>query len=255
MKILIVEDDKILARTIEQCLSNKYDIDKAYDGEEGVMYAKQGIYDAIVLDLMMPIMNGFDVLRELRKSKIYTPVLVLTAKGNVITTPSGSNNSDSSNSKDSSNDSTQTIDYVEIAIDRIQRAVNKLKKVAESAFKSLKKRLNATSDEIEKINEQIAVQNTAYSTYMAKANSINLSSSIKQAVRNGSYSITDYYFSYCFTTEKSDIELFHRSNPVWCSFFVKFKTQCIINICWMSKTKMSVNITVEMITCRVFHSF
>lgn len=116
----------------------------------------------------------------------------ITAKGNVITTPSGSNNSDSSNSKDSSNDSTQTIDYVEIAIDRIQRAVNKLKKVAESVFKSLKKRLNATSDEIEKINEQIAVQNTAYSTYMAKANSINLSSSIKQAVRNGSYSITDY---------------------------------------------------------------
>lgn len=116
----------------------------------------------------------------------------ITAKGSVITTPSGSNNSDNSNSKDSSNDSTQTIDYVEIAIDRVQRAVNKLKKVAESAFKSLKKRLNATSDEIEKINEQIAVQNTAYSTYMAKANSINLSSSIKQAVRNGSYSITDY---------------------------------------------------------------
>lgn len=119
----------------------------------------------------------------------------ITAKGNVITTPSGSNNSDNSNnsnSKDSSNDSTQTIDYIEIAIDRVQRAVNKLKKVAESAFKSLKKRLNATSDEIEKINEQIAVQNTAYSTYMAKANSINLSSSIKQAVRNGSYSITDY---------------------------------------------------------------
>lgn len=119
----------------------------------------------------------------------------ITAKGSVITTPSGSNNSDNSNnsnSKDSSSDSTQTIDYIEIAIDRVQRAVNKLKKVAESAFKSLKKRLNATSDEIEKINEQIAVQNTAYSTYMAKANSINLSSSIKQAVRNGSYSITDY---------------------------------------------------------------
>lgn len=116
----------------------------------------------------------------------------ITAKGNVITTPSGSNNSDSSNSKDSSGNSTQTIDYIEIAIDRVQRAVNKLKKVAESAFKSLKKRLNATSDEIEKINEQIAVQNTAYSAYMAKANSINLSSSIKQAVRNGSYSITDY---------------------------------------------------------------
>lgn len=83
MRILIVEDDKILARTIEQCLSEKYDVDKAYDGEEGVMYAKQGIYDAIVLDLMMPIMNGYEVLQTLRKDKIYTPVLILTAKGAV----------------------------------------------------------------------------------------------------------------------------------------------------------------------------
>lgn len=83
MKVLIVEDDKILARTIEQVLSGSYDVDKAYDGEEGIMYAKQGIYDAIILDLMMPIMNGYEVLRELRKSKIYTPVLILTAKGDV----------------------------------------------------------------------------------------------------------------------------------------------------------------------------
>lgn len=83
MRILIVEDDKILARTIEQCLSDKYDIDKAYDGEEGVMYAEQGIYDAIILDVMMPIMNGYEVLQTLRKNKIFTPVLMLTAKGAV----------------------------------------------------------------------------------------------------------------------------------------------------------------------------
>lgn len=83
MKVLIIEDDKILARTIEQCLSENYDIDKAYDGEEGVMYAEQGIYDAIILDLMMPIMDGYEVLRRLRKNKIYTPVLILTAKGDV----------------------------------------------------------------------------------------------------------------------------------------------------------------------------
>lgn len=83
MKVLIIEDDKILARTIEQCLSENYDIDKAYDGEEGVMYAEQGIYDAIILDLMMPIMDGYEVLKRLRKNKIYTPVLILTAKGDV----------------------------------------------------------------------------------------------------------------------------------------------------------------------------
>ena len=83
MKILIVEDDKILARTIEQVLSEKYDIDKAYDGEEGVLYAKQGIYDAIVLDIMMPVMDGYEVLMELRKNKIFTPVLILTAKDGI----------------------------------------------------------------------------------------------------------------------------------------------------------------------------
>lgn len=83
MKVLIIEDDKILAKTIEQCLSENYDIDKVYDGEEGVMYARQNIYDAIVLDLMMPIMNGYEVLKTLRKNKIYTPVLILTAKGDV----------------------------------------------------------------------------------------------------------------------------------------------------------------------------
>lgn len=80
MKILIVEDDKILANTIEQCIKNKYDVDKAFDGEEGFLFAKQKIYDAIILDLMMPNMNGYEVLSKLRNNKIYTPVLILTAK-------------------------------------------------------------------------------------------------------------------------------------------------------------------------------
>ena len=80
MKILIVEDDKILAKTIEQCISPQYDTYIAYDGEEGLMYAKQGIYDLILLDLMLPIMNGYEVLRTLRNKKNYTPVLILTAK-------------------------------------------------------------------------------------------------------------------------------------------------------------------------------
>lgn len=80
MKVLIIEDDKILSKTIEQCISGKYDVDRAFDGEEGVMFAEQNIYDAIILDLMMPVMNGYDVLLSLRKKKIYTPVLILTAK-------------------------------------------------------------------------------------------------------------------------------------------------------------------------------
>lgn len=80
MRILIVEDDKILSDTIKQCLKNDYEVEQAFDGEEGVLYAKQDIYDVIILDLMMPIMNGYDVLETIRNKKIFTPVLILTAK-------------------------------------------------------------------------------------------------------------------------------------------------------------------------------
>lgn len=80
MRILIVEDDRILAQTIEQILKSKYDIDHAYDGEEGLLYAEQNIYDVIILDLMMPVMDGYTMLSELRKKKIITPVLIVTAK-------------------------------------------------------------------------------------------------------------------------------------------------------------------------------
>lgn len=80
MRVLIIEDDKILSKTIEQCISFKYDVDRAFDGEEGLAYAEQKIYDAIILDLMMPIMSGYDVLKKLRENKNYVPVLILTAK-------------------------------------------------------------------------------------------------------------------------------------------------------------------------------
>lgn len=80
MKVLIVEDDKILSDTIKQCIEKEFEIEQAYDGQEGLLYAEQDIYDVIILDLMMPIMNGYEVLVELRNKKIITPVLILTAK-------------------------------------------------------------------------------------------------------------------------------------------------------------------------------
>lgn len=80
MKILIIEDDKILSDTIKQCVEKHYEVEQAYDGEEGVLYGEQDIYDVIILDLMLPIMDGYQVLSELREKKIYTPVLILTAK-------------------------------------------------------------------------------------------------------------------------------------------------------------------------------
>lgn len=80
MKVLIIEDDKILSKTIMQCIEKIFSVEQAFDGEEGLLYAKQNIYDVIILDLMMPVMSGYDVLAELRKQKINTPVLILTAK-------------------------------------------------------------------------------------------------------------------------------------------------------------------------------
>ena len=80
MKILIVEDDKILSDTIKQCICKKFDTEQAYDGYEAYMMAKENIYDAIILDLMLPEMSGYDVLLKLRENKVLTPVLILTAK-------------------------------------------------------------------------------------------------------------------------------------------------------------------------------
>ena len=80
MRILIVEDEKILSNTIKQSLKDEYEIDQAFDGEEAELYAKQDIYDVILLDLMLPLKNGYEVLESIRKDKIMTPVLILTAK-------------------------------------------------------------------------------------------------------------------------------------------------------------------------------
>ena len=80
MKVLVVEDDKILSNTICQLLKETFGTEQAFDGYEGYMLAKQNIYDIIVLDLMMPEMSGYEVLQKLRNDKIFTPVLILTAK-------------------------------------------------------------------------------------------------------------------------------------------------------------------------------
>lgn len=84
MNLLIVEDEVQLADALAEILQrNKYHVDTVYNGEDGLHYASTGIYDCIVLDIMLPILDGISVLRMLRKQKISTPVLLLTAKSDV----------------------------------------------------------------------------------------------------------------------------------------------------------------------------
>jgi len=82
MRILIVEDDKGVSRFIKKGLSEKgFGVDAVFDGEEGLYMGSTNVYDLIVLDIMLPELNGFEVLKGIRKKGILTPVLFLTAKG------------------------------------------------------------------------------------------------------------------------------------------------------------------------------
>ena len=81
MKLLIVEDDRLLSNAIARSLRDAYAVDQAFDGEEGLFYAAQDVYDLVVLDVMLPARDGFSVLEALRARGVRTPVLMLTAKG------------------------------------------------------------------------------------------------------------------------------------------------------------------------------
>lgn len=80
MKILVVEDNKKLLQTIEKELLKHFEVECCEDGEEALYLIKQGIYDLVVLDLMLPSLGGIDILRNIRNNHIDTPVLILTAK-------------------------------------------------------------------------------------------------------------------------------------------------------------------------------
>ncbi|WP_433750303.1 response regulator transcription factor [Falsibacillus pallidus] len=84
MKILIIDDERMLAEGIADLLrEEKYDVDAAYTGMDGLMLAEQNIYDAIILDIMLPEMDGFSIVQSLRRQAIKTPILLLTAKDSV----------------------------------------------------------------------------------------------------------------------------------------------------------------------------
>lgn len=82
MKILIIEDDELLAETLKTLLELKgFEVEAVYDGEDGAAYAETGIYDLLIMDVMMPKLNGYQVARQVRHQRITTPILMLTAKG------------------------------------------------------------------------------------------------------------------------------------------------------------------------------
>ena len=81
MKILIIEDEKLLADSVKMLLERKgFEVECVYDGKTGAEYAELGVYDLLILDVMMPEMDGYQVAREVRSKRCATPILMLTAK-------------------------------------------------------------------------------------------------------------------------------------------------------------------------------
>ncbi len=81
MKILIIEDERLLAKSLCDLLESKgFETEAVYDGKSGREYAELGIYDLLILDVMMPEMDGYEVARRVRAHRCATPILMLTAK-------------------------------------------------------------------------------------------------------------------------------------------------------------------------------
>ena len=84
MKILIVEDEELLAKTLKTLLTSKgFEVELSFDGESGADYALTGVYDLLILDVMMPKMNGYELARAVRAKRCSTPILMLTAKSSI----------------------------------------------------------------------------------------------------------------------------------------------------------------------------
>ena len=92
MKILIIEDEILLADSLKTLLETKgFTVDAVYDGETGAAYAELGIYDLLILDVMMPGMDGYQVARQVRAKHFGTPILMLTAKSDIVDRVEGLN--------------------------------------------------------------------------------------------------------------------------------------------------------------------
>ena len=84
MKILVIEDEKLLADSLRSLLERKgFEVEVCYDGESGAEYAELGVYDLLILDVMMPKMDGYQVARQVRSQRCGTPILMLTAKSDL----------------------------------------------------------------------------------------------------------------------------------------------------------------------------
>ncbi|MBQ2245386.1 MAG: response regulator transcription factor [Oscillospiraceae bacterium] len=92
MKILLIEDEKLLAQSLVDLLTAKgFQVEAVYDGQTGAEYAELGIYDLLILDVMMPGLDGYQVARRVRSKRCAVPILMLTARSDLMDRVEGLN--------------------------------------------------------------------------------------------------------------------------------------------------------------------
>ncbi len=156
MRVLVVEDEHRIANTIKTGLTQeRYAVDVAYDGTEGFDLAATEEYDVIILDLMLPGMDGITICRQLRAKHIHTPILILTAKGQVENKVEGLN--------------AGADDYLpkpfsfEELLARIRALCRRPTKIVDTTLKVSDLSLNPTSFKVERAGRSIQLSNKEFS--------------------------------------------------------------------------------------------
>lgn len=156
MKILVVEDEHRIAASIKKGLElEKYTVDTAYTGTDGYDLAISEEYDCIVLDLMLPGMNGLEVCTRLRSENIHTPIIMLTAKGQLQDKLSGLNSG-------ADDYLTKPFAFEEL-IARIRALVRRPKKTVSTVLEVGTLSLNTTTYEVKRSGRSISLSSKEFS--------------------------------------------------------------------------------------------
>ena len=156
MRILIVEDEKKVAAFIKKGLEEEtYAVDVAMDGEEGLHHGEQNQYDLIILDLMLPKINGLEILSILRSKKIETPILLLTAKDSVDDKVEGLN-------QGADDYLTKPFAFSEL-LARIRVLLRRGKAETKTTLEIADLKLNLVSHKVNRGNEEIELTGKEYS--------------------------------------------------------------------------------------------
>ncbi len=156
MRVLVVEDEHKIANSIKKGLEQEsYAVDVAYDGEDGFDMASSEEYDIIILDLMLPKMNGLDVCKKLRKEEnIHTPILILTAKGQTEDKVAGLNCG-------ADDYLTKPFAFTEM-LARIKALTRRPKQALDTVLKVNNLSLNTLTYELKRQNKSITISKTEY---------------------------------------------------------------------------------------------